>query len=80
MRRYTTPRLLIKVSGADLTGCDVYVTFRQGRREHTVKNQILNALNGIREGMNMSVYLDSTTLLAGDGSYVQHRCYEHGGA
>jgi hypothetical protein len=38
MRRYTTPRLLIKVSGADLTGCDVYVTFRQGRREHTVKN------------------------------------------
>lgn len=38
MRRYTTPRVLIKVEGADLTGCDVYVTFRQGRREHTVKN------------------------------------------
>ena len=38
MRRYTTPRILIKIEGADLTGCDVYVTFRQGRREHTVKN------------------------------------------
>lgn len=49
MRRYTTPRILVKIEG-------------------------------IREGMNMSVYLDSTTLLAGDGSYVQHRCYEHGGA
>lgn len=38
MRRYTTPRILIKIEGADLTGCDVYITFRQGRREHTVKN------------------------------------------
>lgn len=28
-------------------------------------NQILDALNGIREGMNMSVYLDSTTLVGG---------------
>lgn len=38
MRRYTTPRIIIKVEGADLTGCDVYITFRQGLREHTVKN------------------------------------------
>lgn len=38
MRRYTTPRILIKIEGADLTGCDVYVTLRQGLREHTVKN------------------------------------------
>lgn len=22
----------------------------------------------------------AATMLAGDGSYVQHRCYEHGGA
>lgn len=28
-------------------------------------NQILDALNGIRESMNMSVYLDSTTLVGG---------------
>lgn len=28
-------------------------------------NQILDALNGIREGMNMSVYLDGTTLVGG---------------
>lgn len=28
-------------------------------------NQILQALEGIREGMNMSVYLDSTTLVGG---------------
>lgn len=28
-------------------------------------NQILDALNGIRDGMNMSVYLDSTTLVGG---------------
>lgn len=38
MRRYTTPRIIIKVEGVDLTGCDVYITLRQGLREHTVKN------------------------------------------
>lgn len=38
MRRYTTPTIIVRIEGADLTGCDVYVTFMQGRREHTVKN------------------------------------------
>lgn len=38
MRRYTTPRILVKISGADLTGCTLYLTFRQGRREVTVKD------------------------------------------
>lgn len=32
MRRFTTPRFEVDV-GADLTGCDVYLTLRQGRRE-----------------------------------------------
>lgn len=38
MRRYTTPRIIAKIEGADLTGCDVYFTIRQGLREHTIKN------------------------------------------
>lgn len=38
MRRYTTPRILVKISGADLTGCTLYLTFRQGRREVTIKD------------------------------------------
>lgn len=38
MRRYTTPRILIKIEGADLTGCTLYLTFRQGRREVTIKD------------------------------------------
>lgn len=36
MRRYTTPTIIVRIEGADLTGCDVYLTFRQGRREVTV--------------------------------------------
>ena len=35
MRRYTTPTLTFEI-GADLTGCDVWITLRQGRRELTV--------------------------------------------
>ena len=35
MRRFTTPRFEVDV-GADLTGCDVYITLRQGRREFDI--------------------------------------------
>ena len=43
-RRYTTPSYDVQVtSDADLTGCDAYVTFRQGRRTVTVK---LSELDG----------------------------------
>ena len=33
MRRYTTPTIPVRIEGADLTGCDVYMTFRQGRTQ-----------------------------------------------
>lgn len=35
MRRFTTPTIVFEV-GADLTGCDVYLTLRQGHRELTI--------------------------------------------
>lgn len=31
MRRYTTPTIGVTIRGADLTGCDVCLTLRQGR-------------------------------------------------
>ena len=37
MRRYTTPTLTVQIQGADLTGCDIWLTFRQGRNEISVK-------------------------------------------
>lgn len=30
MRRYTTPSIGVRIDGADLTGCDVYLTMMQG--------------------------------------------------
>ncbi len=38
MRRYTTPTLTVQIQGADLTGCDIWLTFRQGRKEVTVRD------------------------------------------
>ena len=35
--QYTTPTERAVVEGADLTGCDVWVSFQQGRRELDVK-------------------------------------------
>ena len=35
MRRFTTPTITFEV-GADLTGCDAYLTLRQGHRELTI--------------------------------------------
>lgn len=32
MRRYTTTTQSMTVAGADLTGCDVHVTYRQGSK------------------------------------------------
>lgn len=37
MRRYTTPTHELLVEGVDLTGCDVYATYRQGRRTRTIR-------------------------------------------
>lgn len=38
MRRYTTPTITLRIDNIDLTGLDVYVTFRQGCRSVT-KNE-----------------------------------------
>lgn len=35
MRRFTTPTITFEV-GANLTGCDAYLTLRQGNRELTI--------------------------------------------
>ena len=45
MRRFTTPRILVRIDGADLTGCDVYVTLWQGANAITIKNPPM-AING----------------------------------
>lgn len=37
MRRFTTPTIRAKID-ADLTGCDVYLTFRQGKNELTISS------------------------------------------
>ena len=37
MRRYTTPTIEITIGGADLTGCDVLLTLRQGGKRLTVR-------------------------------------------
>lgn len=36
MRRYTTPTVALTVSGADLTGCEVLLTLRQGGKRLTL--------------------------------------------
>lgn len=36
MRQYTTPSYTLTINGVDLTGCDVYVTFRQGVKTVTI--------------------------------------------
>lgn len=38
MRRYDTPNVVVRITGADLTGCDVYITFRQGRKSISFGN------------------------------------------
>lgn len=37
MRPYTTPTYLVKISGADLTGCTIVLTLRQGRTSLNVE-------------------------------------------
>ena len=37
MRRWTTPTHELVVEGVDLTGCDVYVDYKQGSRTRRVK-------------------------------------------
>lgn len=37
MRRYTTPTIELIIGGADLTGCDVLLTLRQGGKRLTVR-------------------------------------------
>lgn len=38
MRRYTTPTHELTVKGVDLTGCDVYVTYKQARNVLTISD------------------------------------------
>lgn len=37
MRRFTTPTVRLTIGGADLTGCDVLLTFRQGGDRITIR-------------------------------------------
>lgn len=32
MKRYTTPTITVTLQGIDLTGCDIYVTYKQGSK------------------------------------------------
>ena len=41
MRRYTTPTMPFLVEGLDLTGMDVHVTFRQGRRKLDISDPLV---------------------------------------
>lgn len=37
MRRFTTPTLAVTIGGADLTGCDAWLTLRQGDASLTLR-------------------------------------------
>ena len=47
MRGFTTPTIVLEV-GADLTGCDAYLTLRQGYREMTITDfEDVSVSNGV---------------------------------
>ena len=56
MRRFTTPTITLEV-GADLTGCDAYLTLRQGFETLTIRLDTLDDWTVTSEGATASVTL-----------------------
>lgn len=46
MRRYTTPTETVILRGANLTECDIYVTYRQGSKVILTVNDIESTFDG----------------------------------
>lgn len=69
MRRYTTPTLPLTVRGADLTGCDVWVTITQGA--HRIERKVACSYDGTDTAIELALSQEETGALKRGKSKVQ---------
>lgn len=79
MRRLSTPTFRVLVHGADLTGCDVYLTLKQGRKTITVKNPAIE-IDGTDATLTVTLTQEQTaTFMEGRGVEVQVNAVDYNG-
>lgn len=77
MRRYTTPTIELTVHGADLTGCECWVSIIQGKAK--IEIQATPTLDGEDTTLTVQLTQEQTGMLSRGSARVQVNWIDEGG-